>query len=75
MLVGFHAARLPVLATRGCTRGVREVAEIGRDRREIERSLEVQDLTNWDHSPDSGDTPSTWNHLEALKWPQTVPYH
>ena len=34
----------------------------------------MQDLTSKHKSPYSGDAPTTWNHLEALKWPQTVPY-
>ena len=34
----------------------------------------MPDLTSYDHPPDSVDAPTNWNHLEALKWPQTVPY-
>jgi hypothetical protein len=30
-------------------------------------------LTSQHHAPDSGDAHTTWNHLEAMKWPQTVP--
>ena len=33
-----------------------------------------QDLTSYDYSPDSGDAPTAWNHLDSLKWAQTVVY-
>ena len=48
--------------------------EIDGDRVEIAWRSHKTNLTHEDETPNIGDAHTTWNHLEALKWPQTVPH-